>query len=110
MSRSIMAISLLVFASLSYGNVASDILSTRTSSQQVQILGNILNSAGELCDPRQVFFQGLDLYGAAYWDIACADGRSFVIQIANNAAATSTIIQCSAMNSLGAPCFKEFGQ
>ncbi|ARB92332.1 hypothetical protein [Legionella longbeachae] len=110
MRHSIMTIILLVLAASTYANVASDILSSRTSDQQVQILGNIVNSAGLPCTPTQSFFQGLDSFGAAYWDIACADGRSFVIQIMNNAAATTTIIQCSAMQSLGVTCFKRFGQ
>ncbi|AUH71728.1 Uncharacterised protein [Legionella sainthelensi] len=110
MRQLIMTISLLGLVSSTYANVASDILSSRTSDQQVQILGNIINSAGLPCTPTRSFFQGLDMSGAAYWDIACSDGRSFVIQIMNNAAATTTIIQCSAMQSLGATCFKGFGQ
>ncbi|KTD13604.1 hypothetical protein Lgra_0896 [Legionella gratiana] len=110
MRQSIIAVSLLALASLTYANIASEILSSRTSDQQVQILGNIVNSAGEPCVPIKSFFQGLDLYGAAYWNVACTDGRAFVIQIANNAAATTTIIRCSAMQSLGSPCFKGFGQ
>ncbi|KTC86250.1 Uncharacterised protein [Legionella cincinnatiensis] len=105
-----MAISLLVLAFSTYANVASDILSSRTSDQQVQILGNIINSAGLPCNPTKAFFQGLDLYDAAYWNIACSDGQSFVIQIMNNAAATTTIVQCGAMKSLGATCFTRFGQ
>ncbi|KTD66639.1 hypothetical protein Lsan_0584 [Legionella santicrucis] len=110
MRQLIMAIFLLILASSTYANVASDILSSRTSDQQAQILGNIINSAGLPCTPIKAFFQGLDIYGAAYWNIACTDGRSFVIQIMNNAAATTTIVQCSAMKSLGATCFTGFGQ
>jgi len=110
MRQSIMAVSLFILTSFAYANVASDILASRTRDQQAQILGNIINAAGEPCTPGQVFFQGLDVYGAAYWDIACSEGRAFVIQIMNNAAATTTIVRCNAMKSLGATCFTDFGR
>ena len=110
MRKLVIAIYLLAWTSLIDANIASDILSSRTPDQQSQILSNIVNSAGEPCIPTQAFYQGIDLYGAAYWDVACADGRAFVIQISNNAAATTTIIRCSAMKSLGAECFRMFGR
>lgn len=59
MRHSIMTIILLVLAASTYANVASDILSSRTSDQQVQILGNIVNSAGLPCTPTQSFFKAL---------------------------------------------------
>lgn len=110
MRRLIITISLLALTSYTYANIASEILYSRTSDQQAQILSNIVNSAGEPCEPTRAYYQGLDLYGSAYWDVACKDGRSFVIQISNNAAATTTIIRCSAMKSLGTQCFKKFGE
>ncbi|QMT61455.1 MULTISPECIES: hypothetical protein [unclassified Legionella] len=108
MSKSMMML-LLVVSSCDYANIANNILLSRTSEQKAQILSGIINSAGEPCIPTEAFYQGVDLNDAAYWNIACSNGKSFVIQIANDAAATKTIIQCSAMKSLGTQCFKKFG-
>ncbi|MCW8470876.1 hypothetical protein OQJ19_09455 [Fluoribacter gormanii] len=109
MSKSMMMLFLLAFTSCDYANIANDILLSRTSEQKTQILSGIINSAGESCIAIESFYQGVDLNDAAYWNIACSNGQSYVIQIANDAAATTTIIQCTAMKSLGAQCFKRFG-
>jgi hypothetical protein len=104
-----MAFILLIFISCVYANIANNILLSRTSDQKTQILSNIVNSAGEECIPTRSFYQGVDIYDAAYWDLACSNGRSFVIQISNDDQAMTTIFQCSTMKSLGAECFKRFG-
>ncbi|KTD40257.1 hypothetical protein [Legionella parisiensis] len=109
MSKSTMMLFLLVFSSCNYANIANDILLSRTSAQKTQILSGIINAAGGACSPLESFYQGVDRNDAAYWNILCANGQSYVIQIANDAAATTTIIQCSAMKSLGTQCFKRFG-
>ncbi|MGM9454606.1 hypothetical protein ACTAZI_14860 [Legionella bozemanae] len=109
MGKSVMVFFLLVFTSCNYANIANDILLSRTSAQKTQILSGIINAAGGSCAPVESFYQGVDRYDAAYWNILCLNGQSYVIQIANDAAATTTIIQCSAMESLGAQCFKRFG-
>lgn len=109
MSKSMMMILLLVFTSCDYANIANDILLSRTSEQKTQILSGIINEAGGSCIPTGSFYQGVDQNDAAYWDISCDNGQSFVIQIANDDAATKTIIQCDAIKSLGTQCFKRFG-
>nr|WP_133138324.1 hypothetical protein [Legionella tucsonensis] len=109
MSKFMMMLFLLVFTSCNYANIANDILLSRTSAQKTQILSGIINAAGGACTPLESFYQGVDLYDAAYWNISCSNGQLYVIQIANDAEATTTIIQCSAMKSLGAQCFKQFG-
>ncbi|WP_454782096.1 hypothetical protein [Legionella sp. WA2022007384] len=109
MSKSMTILLFLVVASCGYANIANNILLSRTSEQKTQILSGIINAAGEPCIPKEAFYQGVDLNDAAYWNIDCSYGQSFVIQIANDAAATTTIIQCSAMKSLGVQCFKKFG-
>lgn len=109
MRKPMMMLFLLVFTACNYANVANDILLSRTSEQKAQILSGIINAAGATCVPVVAFYQGLDRYDAAYWNIACSNGHAYVIQIANDAAATTTIIQCDAMKSLGAQCFKRFG-
>lgn len=100
---------MLEFASANAANIANEILLSRSSEQKTQILSNIINAAGEPCIPVGSFYQGVDLNDAAYWNVACSNGNSYVVQIANDAEATTTIIECSAMKSLGAPCFKQFG-
>ncbi|MCW8409441.1 hypothetical protein OQJ13_10685 [Legionella sp. PATHC035] len=109
MRKSMKMFFLLAFSCCIDANIANDILLSRTSDQKTQILSSIINAAGEPCTPLGSFYQGVDLNGAAYWNIACSDGHSYVIQIANDANATTTIIRCSAMKSLGAQCFKRFG-
>ncbi|AWN75535.1 hypothetical protein LEAN103870_06470 [Legionella anisa] len=109
MSKSMMMLFLLVFTSCNHANIANDILLSRTSAQKTQILSGIINAAGESCAPIESFYQGVDRNDAAYWNILCLNGRSYVIQIANDAEATTTIFPCSAMKSLGAQCFKQFG-
>ncbi|PWY56799.1 hypothetical protein DGG96_05175 [Legionella qingyii] len=109
MSKSMMMLLLLICTSCDYANIANDILLSRTSEQKTQILSGIINAAGEPCIAFESFYQGIDRNDAAYWNIACSNGQSYVIQIANDAAATTTIIQCSAMKSLGTQCFKRFG-
>ncbi|MCE0721621.1 MULTISPECIES: hypothetical protein [Legionella] len=109
MSKSMMMLFLLICTSCNYANIANDILLSRTSEQKTQILSGIINRAGEACIPIESFYQGVDRNDAAYWNISCANGRSFVIQIANDADATTTIFPCSSIQSLGAQCFKRFG-
>jgi hypothetical protein len=109
MCKYIMAFILLIFISCLYANIANNILLSRTSEQKTAILSNIVNSAGEECIPIRSFYQGVDIYDAAYWNLACANGRSFVIQISNDDEARTTIFQCEALKSLGAECFKRFG-
>ena len=109
MSQPIRAIILLLFTSCTQANVANDILMNWSAEQKTLILSNIVNAAGEGCLPVSSFYQGMDTYNSAYWNLSCADGRSFVIQIANDNQATTTIFPCAAMKSLGAECFKRFG-
>ncbi|MDP1615684.1 MAG: hypothetical protein Q8L68_07780 [Methylococcales bacterium] len=96
-----------IIASCTYANVANEILLSRTSDQKTQILSNIINAAGEPCLAIESFFQGMDLYDAAYWNVACSNGKAFTIQIASDS--TNTIFPCVAMKSIGAECFKKFG-
>lgn len=109
MSKSMMTLVLWVFTSCNYANIANDILLSRTTEQKMLILSGIINAAGEPCSPIESFYQGVDRQDAAYWNVFCSNGKAFVIQIANDEAATKTIIPCNAMKSLGAQCFKRFG-
>ena len=109
MIKSIITVLVVVSSFSTYGNIANDILMSRTPEQKTQILSNIVNAAGVPCTPIVSFFQGLDTLDAAYWNIDCSNGKSFVIQIANDDDATTTVFQCSAMRSLGMHCFKRLG-
>lgn len=110
MYKYIVAILIEVLASCAYANIANDILLSRTAEQKTQILSNIINSAGEQCTPIRSFFQGVDRSDAAYWNISCSNGKAYVVQIANDKKATNTIFSCISMKSLGAECFKRFGE
>jgi hypothetical protein len=107
MYKTIMVWIIALIAPCTYANVANEILLSRTTQQKTQILSNIINAAGEPCLPTESFFQGMDLYDAAYWNIACTNGKSFTIQI--SASSVNTIFPCVAMKSIGAECFKKFG-
>ncbi|BCA93951.1 hypothetical protein TUM19329_03120 [Legionella antarctica] len=96
-----------IIASSTYANVANEILLSRSSDQKTQILSNIINAAGEPCLAIESFFQGVDLYDSAYWNVACSNGKMFTIQIASDS--THSIFPCAAMQSIGAECFKKFG-
>ena len=109
MSKYILAMILLLIVPNTYANIANTILLSRTTDQKTQILSNIINAAGEPCIATNSFFQGVDIYDSAYWNISCSNGQSYVIQIENNEEATTTIFQCNSMRSLGAECFKKFG-
>jgi len=65
---------------------------------------------GEACSlVTRSFYQGDDANGNTYWNIACADGRNWAIQIAPDKNGSSRIIACDTLAAVNAtPCFTKF--
>lgn len=77
---------------LNTGNTASDRLGAKSPKEAARALGEIV---GPKCRGTRAFYQGVDVHrGAALWDVQCADGQSFVVEITPDAAGTSHTMSC----------------
>lgn len=108
MNKLILVTFILILSTPSFANSVNDLMLSKSPADQTRLLGANLNASGELCNATYSFFQGEDKDGNAYWNIACSNGSSFAIQIANNETGTTKIIECNIMESMGIKCFQKF--
>ena len=92
------------------GNVAHERLAQLPPDQQALSLGR---AVGEGCQGKVAFLMGLGTQGIAkdqaFWNVMCADGRSFEVMIAPDAAGSTTVIECQVLQAMGGgTCFKKF--
>jgi NaMN:DMB phosphoribosyltransferase len=63
----------------------------------------------ERCRVTRSFFQGMDKSGNAHWNVACANGKTLVIMINNDARGSTRVLECGVMKAVGGTeCFKKF--
>lgn len=92
-----------------FANSANDILMGLSPNEQTKHLGGVLNASQTSCVATVSFFQGFDENGAAYWNVACSNGESYGIAIANDSVGSSKILSCSVLKAVsGVECFTKF--
>ena len=91
-----------------YANIWYVQLLTMSNKEQNKKLSSILNASGTSCSATVSFFQGIDSENSVYYNVACSNGRSYVIHLADNLKAKARIMDCDVMSSMGIPCFKKF--
>ena len=100
--------SVAIAASVS-ANPAHNRLSAMTESQRKDTLTTFMRSGGESCNVTKTFYQGSAKNGDAFWNVACSNGKSWVIQINNNSTGSTRLLECSALKAINAgECFKKF--
>ena len=91
------------------GNPTNDKLLALPPERQAQTLASHI---GHGCIGVSAFPMGVTAKGrargAAYWSVACQDGRSFAVQIAPDKKGTSIAADCRALQGSGRECFKKF--
>lgn len=75
---------------------------------QAERLGRVVRSTGATCGgPYGAFFQGDRSAGEVYWDIKCAFGGAYVVQI--KADGSATVLECAVLKTVaGLSCFEKF--
>jgi hypothetical protein len=88
------------------GNPEHDRLSHLPEAEQASLLGQAVP-----CRGTYAFFMGMGPEKVAFWSVRCADGKSYGVGLAPNAA-DSKVLECSIMNALPGvvPCFKKFSE
>ena len=57
----------------------------------------------------KAFYQGSDKKGAAFWNIQCTPGKSYAVQMKNDAVGSSRILDCQVLKAVnGGTCFTKF--
>jgi hypothetical protein len=108
MKKVVLAVFILFFNQILFANVVHDLLMGLSPNEQTQKLGALLNASETPCSATVSFFRGFDEDGAAYWSVACSNGESYQIQIANDSVGSSRILECSVLMLTGNDCFKKF--
>ena len=91
-------------------NVVHDAFVWRmTHTERKEFLSNAVTQSGESCgNPKRIFFQGFDEAYTAHWNVECATGKSFSIQIKNDKDGTVMLLDCKMLKSMGVNCFEKF--
>ena len=107
------------------GNPQNDKLLTLSPRNQATILGQLVPDG---CIGTQAFYQGMlkrtghettkeaqlenalnDQIGAAFWDVACTNGSSYIVEIPVDPNANSTVLSCAVAAAVGGNhCFVRF--
>jgi hypothetical protein len=93
-----------------FANEVVNILEKLPENERTQKLGGLLNASDTPCVATISFFRGVDKDGAAYWSVACSNGKSYAIQVNNDSEGSSKIADCDVLKTAGVDCFTKFDQ
>lgn len=98
------------YASAAWANPAHDRVQQMPSGARNAFFIKYLQGSGESCDEvTRNFFQGSGKSGDASWNVACRNGKAYLIMIYNDAQGSSKILSCAVLKALNAgECFKKF--
>jgi hypothetical protein len=108
MRKIMMAIALsgLLPCTQAHANQSNDILLQLTEQVAAASLSPVI---GRGCVGVHSFLQGLDRLDAAYWNVMCANGKSYQVAIDADATGKAKIMDCDFLKQiLNMPCFKTF--
>lgn len=91
-------------------NPAHDSLMAMPERDRQEFMKRFLSAGGEKCQRvTKTFYQGSGKNGDAFWNVACAGGDAYVVEVSNNATGSTKIISCSLMRAINAgTCFTKF--
>jgi hypothetical protein len=70
-----------------------------------EVFQKVINSVGDRCDKvTEVFYSG-SYNSEKMYSIQCTGGKAYMVKDGRSG---STVLACSVMAQLGAPCFKKF--
>lgn len=90
----------LSFTTSANANDWHDMIMKMQSSERKAAMGNAVRSRGHTCTEKKVFFQGFDGEKTSVWNVACANGKDYVVSIEDNKDGTTRIADCSSVKEL----------
>ena len=90
-------------------NTMSDTIAAMTEPRRADALARLL--ADEPCGSvSRTFYQGIDrTSGSAFWNVRCANGRSYAVSIAADAQGSARTLDCKVLKAVaGTDCFTKF--
>lgn len=107
--KKILFILLLLITSPLVANPAHIQITKLSDSKRNQLFTDFMKNSGESCVVTRNFIQGTKKNGDAYWNIACKNEKSYVIEIKNNKTGSTNILNCEVYNlSTKLKCFNKF--
>jgi hypothetical protein len=61
------------------------------------------------CVGTRAFFMGMASNHNAYWSVACANGKSYVVEIAPDEKGSTLVLNCATLSREKINCFERFG-
>ncbi|WP_198264700.1 hypothetical protein [sulfur-oxidizing endosymbiont of Gigantopelta aegis] len=90
-----------------YANIWYVQFLTMSNKEKNKNLSSILKASGTPCSATVNFLQGTDSENAVYYNVACSNGRAYVIHLADKLKAKAKIVDCDVMLAMGVPCFEK---
>lgn len=89
-------------------NPAHEALAAMSEIDRSEALAIFVEGSGHACPTvARTFFQGLDTGGNAIWNVECAGGQSYVVEIKNDRGGSTYVINCRTLYAAGGGvCFK----
>jgi hypothetical protein len=90
-------------------NPAQDRLAGMPEVERSEALAVFVESGGHPCRTvARTFFQGEDVKGNVFWNVACAGGESYVVMIKNDVPGSTRVMSCRRLRAVaGTDCFKK---
>jgi hypothetical protein len=89
------------YSSPATGNVAHDLLLTKTSDVRTMFLARVVESSGDRCTGTKAFFMGLNPKdNEAYWSVGCTNGKSYEVAIKADATGHTSVVDCAVMKAM----------
>lgn len=95
------------YSSPATGNVAHDLLLTKTPDVRTMFLAKVVASSGDRCTGTKAFFMGLNPKdNEAYWSVGCTNGKSYEVAIKADATGHTSVVDCAIMKAMAdVDCF-----
>jgi hypothetical protein len=106
----VLAAAATVWISPALANRANDMLVGKSDAARNRFFARFLHASGANCGRvGRNFFQGQDRAGDAFWNVACANGKSYAIMLINDNSGSTRIMPCDQLNRLhSSRCFQKF--
>ena len=106
----ILAAAATVWTGPALANRANDMLTGKSDAARNRFFARFLDASGASCGRvGRNFFQGQDRAGDAFWNVACANGKSYAIMLINDNSGSTRIMPCDRLNRLhSSRCFEKF--
>ena len=87
-------------------NTAHDQLMALSDRTRILSLATIVKNG---CIGTGAFFMGMASNHSAYWSVACANGKSYVVQVAPDANGSTAVLNCAVLSRAEINCFDRPG-